>query len=90
MDISIGQNSFKNQTIAPDVTGAGQTAGAGAVANSGASVSEKLQIKQPQAEAWASEPVADVPDSALRRDDDLGKLISAAFSLPPPPMPELN
>ena len=28
-----------------------------------------------------------VPDSALRRDDPLGRLVSAAFSLPPPPMP---
>ena len=28
-----------------------------------------------------------VPESALRRDDALGRLFSAAFSLPPPPMP---
>ena len=28
-----------------------------------------------------------VPDSALRRDDTLGRLFSAAFSLPAPPMP---
>lgn len=28
-----------------------------------------------------------VPESALRRDDELGRLFSAAFSLPPPPMP---
>ena len=34
-----------------------------------------------------SEPVADVPDAALGRDDALGKLVNAAFSLPPPPMP---
>lgn len=31
--------------------------------------------------------VEEIPDSALRRDDDLGKLFSAAFTLPPPPMP---
>ena len=29
----------------------------------------------------------EVPDAALTRDDDLGKRISAAFSLPPPPPP---
>lgn len=33
------------------------------------------------------ESVEAVPDSALRRDDALGRLFSAAFSLPPPPMP---
>ena len=32
----------------------------------------------------AAEPV---PDSALQRDDPLGKLLSTAFNLPPPPMP---
>ena len=34
-----------------------------------------------------SEPVADVPESALLRDDDLGRLVASAFNLPPPPMP---
>ena len=33
------------------------------------------------------EAVESVPESALRRDDALGRLFSAAFSLPPPPMP---
>lgn len=32
---------------------------------------------------------AGLPKDALRRDDDLGKLVSAAFSLPPPPFPEV-
>ena len=35
----------------------------------------------------SAEPVAEVPDGALSRDDELGKLMNAAFSLPPPPMP---
>jgi len=30
---------------------------------------------------------ADVPPDALRRDDDIGRLVSMAFSLPPPPFP---
>ena len=34
-----------------------------------------------------SEPVADVPASALSRDDDLGRLVASAFNLPPPPVP---
>ena len=31
-----------------------------------------------------------VSDSELRRDDALGKLFSAAFNLPPPPMPAFS
>ena len=35
----------------------------------------------------SSEPVVDVPDEALLRDDALGKLVKSVFNLPPPPMP---
>jgi len=34
-----------------------------------------------------SEPTADVPESALVRDDALGKLVGAAFNFAAPPMP---
>ncbi|MBQ6007528.1 MAG: hypothetical protein IJL17_03255 [Kiritimatiellae bacterium] len=34
-----------------------------------------------------SEPTAEVPESALMRDDELGKLVGAAFNLAAPPMP---
>ena len=37
-----------------------------------------------------SEPVSEIPAGALSRDDTIGKLVSAAFSLPPPPMPAFN
>lgn len=37
-----------------------------------------------------SEPVSEVPDSALSRDDELGNLVNAAFSLPAPPMPNFG
>ncbi len=33
---------------------------------------------------------AGIPDSVLSRDDALGKLMSQAFSLPPPPMPNFQ
>ncbi len=33
---------------------------------------------------------AAIPDSALARDDALGKLVSAAFTLPAPPMPQFG
>ena len=35
----------------------------------------------------SAEPVADIPDAALSRDDALGRLVNAAFNIPPPPMP---
>ena len=35
----------------------------------------------------SAEPVAEIPDVALSRDDALGRLVGAAFNLPPPPMP---
>ena len=38
----------------------------------------------------SAEPVGAVPDEALSRDDELGKLMKAAFSLPPPPMPSFS
>ena len=36
------------------------------------------------------EPVVDVPDDALALNDDLGRLVSSAFNLQPPPMPNFN
>ena len=38
----------------------------------------------------SGEPVAEVPDSALARDDKLGMLVSAAFNQSPPPMPDFR
>lgn len=37
-----------------------------------------------------SEPISEIPAGALSRDDAIGRLVSAAFSLPPPPMPAFN
>ena len=37
-----------------------------------------------------SEPTAEVPEAALRRDDDLGKLINSIFNMPAPPMPDFS
>ncbi len=37
----------------------------------------------------AASGIGDVPESALRRDDALGRLVSAAFAFPPPAMPGL-
>ena len=40
-----------------------------------------------EARVSGADAVEAVPESALRRDDALGRLFTAAFSLPPPPMP---
>ena len=37
-----------------------------------------------------SEPLSDVPADALVRDDRLGRIVSSAFNLPPPQMPEFR
>ena len=37
-----------------------------------------------------SEPLADVPADALLRDDKLGRIVSSAFNLPPPQMPDFE
>ena len=46
-----------------------------------------LTIGEGHAPLASAEPVSNIPDSALAKDDPLGKLISSAFNLPPPPMP---
>lgn len=33
---------------------------------------------------------ATIPPETFSRDDDLGRLVASAFTLPPPPMPEFN
>ena len=56
---------------------------------------DTLSAKSMYSEFTISEGVADpldvsgidIPEAALSRDDDLGKLIGRAFNLPPPPMP---
>ena len=38
----------------------------------------------------SAEPTADVPESELRRDDALGKLVDTAFNLQAPPLPKFD
>ena len=90
MEINLNSNGFGNVGMGrgmPEATGAGaarETAQASRLA--------ALHVSSPssdvQSAALASaEPVADVPDAELVRDDALGQLVKAAFNLPPPPMP---
>lgn len=78
--IGVGREAL--ETKATEVKSADASAAARTAAN--------LSITDAKASVASGEPVGAVPESALRRDDDIGKLVSAAFSLPPPPMPDFS
>ena len=90
MEINLNSNGFGNVGMGrgmPEATGAGAAREAAQASRLAA-----LHVSSPssdvQSAALASaEPVADVPDAELVRDDALGQLVKAAFNLPPPPMP---
>ena len=50
-------------------------------------LSSNLTIKKGVEALASAEPIAEVPESELTRDDKLGKLVNAAFSFQAPPMP---
>ena len=86
MEINLNSNGFSNIGVmreATNVTGidAGQVS---RPANFHVA-SSSLHVQS--ADLASSEPIMEIPDSALSRDDELGKLVSAAFNLPPPSMP---
>ena len=94
MEINLNNNGFGNVGMGRETFDAkGIDAGNAATdASQVSSSSNSLQISNRSSDAKAAglasaEPVADVPDEALSRDDALGKLVLAAFSMPPPPMP---
>ena len=96
MEINLNSNGFGNigmgrETFDATTIGAGsETQGTSGV-DAGRGTHDKVTFTQCQPSGIASsEPVADVPDAALDRDDALGKLMSAAFNLPPPPMPSFS
>ena len=54
------------------------------------SVGASLSVTQAPAAAVDDTLGIDVSDASLTRTDALGKLVSAAFNLPAPPMPEFK
>ena len=90
MEINLNSNGFGNVGMGrgmPEATGAGAAREA-AQASRLAALHVSSTSSDVQSAALASaEPVADVPDAELVRDDALGQLVKAAFNLPPPPMP---
>ena len=93
MEINMNSNNFG--TVGMDFGRLDANAvGAGAETKGAAGVKTRLEMQGAVTFAQAqpvsltsSEPVGEVPDTALRRDDTLGKLVNAVFNLPPPPMP---
>lgn len=86
MDLRIGNNGYAAAAAgigqAAEAAKAAETAGARRMAGGGFTVTEL-----PERGAVDALETMQVPESALRRDDALGKLVNEAFSLPPPPMP---
>lgn len=78
-DFGIGKDA--KEAVRTDA--ARETGGASKTSLSAANLSISTKVSA-MADA---EPVANIPDAALTRDDALGKAVKAAFNLPPPPMP---
>lgn len=89
MEINLGSNIGGNIGALNDAVGAnvnnvgGKTSDASHLSR----LSANLTIDRGSDAIASAEPTADVPESALTRDDELGKLVNAAFGLQAPPMP---
>ena len=93
MEINLNNTGFGNvgmgrETLETNTIGAGNATKEATGLDAKREAHDKVIFTRAQSVSIASaEPVADVPDAALLRDDELGKLVNAAFNLPPPPMP---
>jgi hypothetical protein len=88
MEINLSNNGLNNigagrEALDAAAIGIGQEAKVG----SGVKPQDAVTITNAPRGVSSAEPVFDVPDSALSRDDALGKLVTAAFNFQPPPMP---
>ena len=88
MEINLSNNGLNNIGAGREAFDAATTA-VGNEAKVGADVKaqDAVTITNAPRGVSSAEPVFDVPDSALSRDDALGKLVTAAFNFQPPPMP---
>ena len=87
MEINLNNNGIGNLGMGQGITDI-QGVDAGLVAKNAqkAGAAAPLTITEAMASPEDVEAAA-IPESALSRDDDLGKLMDKAFNLPPPPMP---
>ena len=84
MEINLGNIGIRHEAFS---AGIGEVKQAAADETKVSRPTSNVTIGEGLSDLPSAEPVADVPASALTRDDDLGKLVGAAFNLPPPPMP---
>ena len=93
MEINLNSNGFGNIGMGRGMSETTVSdAGLETIDASQASRVKSLHVSNPSSSVQSAvlasaEPVTEVPDEALLRDDALGKLMSTAFNLPPPPMP---
>ena len=90
MDINLNSNGFGNLGIGREAlgaTGVGAGSNPNEVGAKPALSRDTVTFTSAPSGLASAEPVADVSDAALVRDDALGKLVNFAFNLPPPPMP---
>ena len=85
MDMNININTNANKAVLSTVDGTGVAAAAHT--KSTASRSDNLTIKSAEPSAPGEISAIDFPDEDAARNDKLGQLVNAAFSLPPPPFP---
>ena len=93
MEINLSNNGLNNNGLS-NIGSGFESLGAAALGigheakvGSGVKPQDAVTITNALRGVSSAEPVFDVPDSALSRDDALGKLVTAAFNFQPPPMP---
>lgn len=95
MEINLNSNGFGNIGMGRGMSetaaiGAGREATDASQASRAKSLHVSNLSSGQSAGLASAEPVGKVPEEALSRDDELGKLMNAAFNLPPPPMPTFS
>ena len=88
MEINLG-NNFGNLGVGRETADikASDAGRETASASQTARLKSNLTITEGAAALKSAEPVTDVAESDLTRDDELGNLVNAAFNFRPPPMP---
>ena len=90
MDLTVNQNGFRNLGAGGEMPSVGDVGAKNAATGRDGGFDVNLTVTTPPSGLQNGEPVADIPAGALARDDALGNLVSSAFNLPPPPMPEFK
>ncbi len=85
IDINIGQGGRLGSPSLTQLEGSG--AAKPAAANKATTPTTLTITEQPRGLPVAEPSAAGIPDSALSRKDDIGRLVDSVFNLPPPPMP---